>query len=206
MSDSEGNATWQTEGFDKSSFFADYNTASTSHISTRWNVWYSGTYIDLPPGQWLVILSLGIHADYTLDYTAATPTYTDIPENRAIWVRSFFSDSSTGYYVNPEVSTDGGQIYSGISPDIYLSPLMSGSLVGPSSNSTLNAEVFINQKSASTKRYYLMYQFESYGIPIDNTPGSGLPYSGTARARVKDFGRSPNSIPENKIIAYPITF
>ena len=88
---------------------------------------YLNSYIDLPPGRWIVYTSQVL-------YTSTNP-----PISGSIWVRTTLSDNSS---------------CSGFSSDIVGGSLMSGLLPHDSRYNMLSGQVIINNNSVSVKRYY----------------------------------------------------
>ncbi|MNU52215.1 hypothetical protein D3C71_412210 [compost metagenome] len=126
-SDANGLGTWQEAA--ATIYRATLGAGVDIPASTGGNWLYTGTSITLPPGKWLVnvtmILSKG---------TAPVPV-----ANEAWWVRSTFSDSPT----------------SGISADIVgSSNLISGLLPPAAPYALLTGAVTINNTSSANKTYY----------------------------------------------------
>lgn len=103
---------------------------------------YTGTYIDLAPGKWLVTIIQLI-----------APIGTALTANDWMWLRSSFSDDvSLGVGGNGTISTD---ISSGPGPRL-MSALIQGptSMVGANSRySMTTGYIYLNNTSGSTKRY-----------------------------------------------------
>jgi len=95
---------------------------------------YLNSYIDLPPGKWII---------YIIQILG--PTY--ISTTGSIWVRSSLSDNST---------------CTAPSSDIVGSELISGLLPHDAPFSLVNGQIFINNTSGSVKRYYYCGCKESY--------------------------------------------
>jgi len=95
---------------------------------------YLNSYIDLPPGRWIVYNVQLLHP-------------TSISTQGAIWVRTYLSDNST---------------CTGPSSDIIGSTLMSGLLPHDAWYSLLSGQIFINNTSGTVKRYYHCGCKESY--------------------------------------------
>jgi len=96
---------------------------------------YLNSYIDLPPGKWIV---------YSIQLLKPT---TNPSTTGAIWVVTTFSDNTS---CSPR------------SPDIIGSPLMSGLLPNQTWHSLLIGQVIINNTSGGVKRYYYCGCKESY--------------------------------------------
>jgi len=87
---------------------------------------YLNSYIDLPPGKWIV-------------YSVQLLSPTTLSTTGSIWVRTTLSDNSTCI---------------GSSSDIIGSVLISGLLPHDARYNLLNGQIFINNTSGSVKRYY----------------------------------------------------
>ena len=101
-------------------------TPQQNLTSNCWSWQYLNSYIDLPPGKWIV-------------YIVQLLTPSTISTQGSIWVRTTLSDNSncTGY-----------------SSDIIGSTLISGLLPHDAPHSLVNGQIFINNTSDSVKRYY----------------------------------------------------
>lgn len=86
----------------------------------------TGTYIDLPPGRWIVYLSC------LLTGTVGAGSYS--------WVRFYLSDTSTG----------------GNTPDSEGANLAAGVKVYPAPYDTAKQEIVVNNQGTTTKRYYVV--------------------------------------------------
>lgn len=89
---------------------------------------YLNSYIDLPPGKWIVYSTQLLH-----------PTPPPPSSAGSIWVRTTFSDNS---------------LCSAFSSDIIGSALMSGLLPHEAWYNILHGQVIINNTSGGVKRYY----------------------------------------------------
>jgi len=96
---------------------------------------YLDSYIDLPPGKWIV-------------YSVQLLNPSFISTTGSIWVRTTLSDNSS---CNPASSSD-----------IIGAPLISGLLPHDAPYSLVNGQIFINNTSGSVKRYYYCGCRESY--------------------------------------------
>lgn len=103
---------------------------------------YTGTYIDLAPGKWLVTI-----------IQLVAPIGTNLTANDWMWLRSSFSDdASLVIGDNGTISTD---ITSGPGPRL-MSALIQGptSMVGANSRySMTTGNIYLNNTSGTTKRY-----------------------------------------------------
>ncbi|MEN3040262.1 MAG: hypothetical protein ABDH66_01815 [Bacteroidia bacterium] len=127
---------------------------STQDITTNAPSWqYLNSYIDLPPGRWLVFSTQLLRL----------PSGGQLPTGQAIWVRTTFSESST---------------WSGFSPDIVGAPLISGVLPSNTSYSLVTGQVFIHNQSGATKRYYYFGNKEPYGGTTENIRNVGTNLQG----------------------------
>ena len=88
---------------------------------------YLNSYIDLPPGKWIV-------------YSVQILSPPSVSTTGSIWVRTTLSDNSS---CNPLYSSN-----------IIGSVLISGLLPHDARYSLLNGQIFINNNSGSVKRYY----------------------------------------------------
>jgi hypothetical protein len=88
---------------------------------------YLNSYIDLPPGKWIV-------------YSVQILSPPSVSTTGSIWVRTTLSDNSS---CNPLYSSN-----------IIGSVLISGLLPHDARYSLLNGQIFINNTSGSVKRYY----------------------------------------------------
>lgn len=104
-----------------------YGTLGTGTSANMATLSYTGSYIDLPPGEYLVNVQM------------ICSTNGLIPSGEGYMVRTTFSDSSTS-------STK--------SVDIIGSDLISKDIQGPGIYFTLFGFIRINNTSTSTKRYY----------------------------------------------------
>lgn len=110
------------------------------HLTTNAPNWqYLNSYIDLPPGRWIVFSTQILHAGAYLS-------------NASIWVRTSFSES-------PAVFS--------YSSDIVGSPLISGLLPPSSLFSLVTGQVMINNTSGSTKRYYYWGHKDPYNTSLN---------------------------------------
>ncbi len=108
---------------------------ATGTSEPRW----TGSYIDLPPGIWV------INATILIPALSSHP----VQNGDGLWVRATFCESPGTYAV---------------SGDIISSTLISGSLSGPSLFGLANGSIAINNTSGTTKRYYFWISIsEQYG-------------------------------------------
>lgn len=151
-SDSNGNGSWQPArlGLIKGINGAGFTLTFTSLKQYL----YTGSYIDLPPGKWLVS---------AMQLVAATGV---LEANDWMWLKSSFSDQTN--LVVGDVAT--------ISSDLTIQPtLISGLIQGPASGtkirySMMQGTVFIDNKSGSIKRYkYIAGYNEMYGTQKTTT-------------------------------------
>ena len=133
---------------------------------------YTGSYLELPAGKWSVQVTMLLSS--TTDGNNGV-----VPDGEGYWVRSFFSDTN--------INHTGTPLYS---PDYIGSPLISGSLIGPTRYSLLTGTVIINNTSGAKKKYYY---FES------NPEWYG---NGVGTYTLRNFGTSLWQ--ENQIVAYPM--
>ncbi|MCX7728477.1 MAG: hypothetical protein N2203_03295, partial [Bacteroidia bacterium] len=127
-----------------------HNPTTPSHLTTLSPSWqYTGAYIDLPPGKWVVFI-----------FELLTPSNAgaqgwDITgvNSGAIWCRSSLSNSNTVF------ST---------SPDIIGSPLVSGSVVYPCWFGMTSGCIYVNNTSGTIKRYYYWANIDRTGATSCN--------------------------------------
>jgi hypothetical protein len=105
---------------------------------------YLNSYIDLPPGKWIV---------YSVQLLV--PSINPPSTTGSIWVRTTLSDNST---CNPWHSSD-----------IIGSVLISGLLPHDARYSLVSGQIFINNTSGSVKRYYYCGCKETYNYNADLT-------------------------------------
>ncbi|SFD44702.1 hypothetical protein [Flavobacterium phragmitis] len=131
-SDANGVGTWQSQ---TSSNLTKQPFSTISGISipatlTSGSYIYTGSYITLGPGKWLVSANILL-----TKYSVMTNSV------ESWWVRSSFSDSSTALDFSPDIV--GGKLISGVLP--------------PSCGySFLNGSIIINNTSGANKKYYYM--------------------------------------------------
>jgi hypothetical protein len=105
---------------------------------------YLNSYIDLPPGRWII-------------YSVQLLSPTTISTTGAIWVRTSLSDN---FSCNPPTSSD-----------IIGSFLISGLLPHDTWYSLLSGQIFINNTSGNVKRYYhcgCKEPINGYNANLDN--------------------------------------
>lgn len=113
---------------------------------------YTGSSITLPPGKWIVQVSMLLHK------TGGALT----DEGEAYWVRSTLCDSPTTF---------------GISGDFIGSYQFSGSLTGPNHYGMINGTCIVNNTTGTNKTYYYWkINSNAYGIA---TPGQTIGNFGT---------------------------
>jgi hypothetical protein len=110
---------------------------------------YCQTYIDLPPGRWLVFGTYLLLSD---QFSSILPLVT----GDSVWVRCIFSSSDVVYTSTTDVISGG---------------LISGVLSGPNEFGLANGQTIIqnpNPQGGATKRYYMWSSVEKYGTtPTD---------------------------------------
>jgi|SRR5690606_18687135 len=190
VSDEQGNARWQNLNLEKTSIAANYNSNSYETIidySARpWtvsghNFRYTGSTITLPKGKWMVMMSLGIYVENKL---ATEVAFHPLPDGRHIWVKVGMFDTNADDIEGNNSST----------ADIHGSAqYVSSAIIGPNTNGLVTGELFIDQQSDTPKTYYFKYRIEHFS-PTDS------------QLKVKNLATSPEIVPENFIMAYPINF
>jgi|GEM_PF-3012733 len=114
-----------------------YGTIGNAGVNIPYNTnnfLYTNCYIDLPPGRYSVVVNM------LMTPQVVNPTTGGSPANSSFWLRSTFSESTSG------TITSSGDIVGGT--------LASAGLVGPAKYITLTGTIIINNSSAGTKRYY----------------------------------------------------
>ena len=138
VSDANGTGTWTTTNSIKPAVTGVFaggggNPNSTTSV-------YCNTYIDLPPGKWMIFGTYLLAGSTTL------------PSGQSVFVRTTFqlSDIVTG--ANPYVVSGG---------------LISGVLAGPTDFGIANGQTIINNNTAGTIRFYMWANIQKYGpIPV----------------------------------------
>lgn len=133
--------------------------------SAQTGIYYNtGSYIDLPPGKWMVTcIMLGSKRN------SVTGTGSEMTgANESWWLRTTFGDFNT--------PTSASQPSS---PDILgTSKLISGVLVASSYYSLLNSSIIMNNTSGAVKRYY--YYAGGISASTVNATGSLRDFGGVA--------------------------
>lgn len=127
-----------------------HNPTTPNHLTTlatsATSFQYMGSYIDLPPGKWIVFI-YELISPY--DIGNNSNNWDGSSFDKALWVRCTLSNSSTSF---------------SYSSDIIGSPLASGALVAPSGFGMVSGALYVYNSSGTTKRYYLwanMNQFST---------------------------------------------
>lgn len=134
-SDANGNGLWKPA---KLTVIRGVNGAgiNISFEETATTSKYTGSYIDLPPGKWLVTVQQLI-----------IPTGAALTSDQWMWLRTSFSD-------DPNVVPGGIATYSA---DLSSPSIVSGLIQGPTSAKTrfsiLQGSLVINNSSGAVKRY-----------------------------------------------------
>jgi hypothetical protein len=139
------NSRWtkvQTSGY-SGAVFGVLNPTTPNHLTTSPPSWqYTGSYIDLPPGKWVVFIYLLMSPN-----DAGVNQWPTGTTSAAIWSRNTLSNNNIAFSA---------------SPDIMGSPYASGSLVFPSNFGMVGGSIFVYNSSGSTKRYYLWGNINQY--------------------------------------------
>ncbi|GIV28032.1 MAG: hypothetical protein KatS3mg027_1846 [Bacteroidia bacterium] len=124
--------------------FGVHTSTIPNHITATPPSWqYTNSYIDLPPGKWVVyIFELISPSNGGVNQWDGTGT------DRAIWVRTSLSNSN----VTPTPSSH-----------IVGSPLVSGAVVAPSYYGMTSGAIYINNNTGITQRYYLWAHADKIG-------------------------------------------
>ncbi|MCX8142957.1 MAG: hypothetical protein N3F62_01730 [Bacteroidia bacterium] len=127
-----------------------HNPTTPNHLTTLSPSWqYTGAYIDLPPGKWVVFIF-----ELLTPSNAGTQGWDITGTNiGSIWCRSSLSNSNT-------VFTS--------SPDIIGSPFVSGSVVYPCWFGMTSGCIYIYNSSGTTKRYYYWANMDRAGATSCN--------------------------------------
>ncbi|NSW46586.1 MAG: hypothetical protein HPY79_12320 [Bacteroidales bacterium] len=96
---------------------------------------FVGSYIDLPPGKWIVYAFLLLAPN-----NGGAVGWDDTGFDRALWGSFTLCESSTTF---------------SFSPDIIGSPLISGGVVAPSRYGMTGGAIHVVNSSSNVKRYYL---------------------------------------------------
>jgi len=132
---------FQTNGY-AGVVFGVHTSTTPNHLSAVAPSWqYMGSYIDLPPGKWVVYI-----------YELISPNNGgvnnwDVSSNAALWVRCSLSNSNSSF---------------SYSPDIIGSKLASGSVVAPCIYGMVAGAIYVYNSSGATKRYYLWANMNQY--------------------------------------------
>ena len=138
VSDVNGTGTWTTTNSIKPAVTGVFaggggNPNSTTSV-------YCNTYIDLPPGKWMIFGTYLLAGSTTL------------PSGQSVFVRTNFQLSDTVTGANPYVFSGG---------------LISGVLAGPTDFGIANGQTIINNNTAGTIRFYMWANIQKYGpIPV----------------------------------------
>ena len=210
FSDANGNATWQFKTLSNKNYHPTYGTTPYELLNfnvqanmppgyvgqnTLSEIKYTGTYIDLPAGKWLVMFNNVANIQYTVDRTVANPVWTDLPADKSVWVRSTLSDDTIEYVKGTDMNNKPTGLPRPISANIQgAANKVSNIVSGPSPTALIIGELFVNNTSGAVKRYYVKVNTEIYNM------------AGANKEAVKliNFGITPTIVPETKFIAYPI--
>ncbi|GIV26884.1 MAG: hypothetical protein KatS3mg027_0698 [Bacteroidia bacterium] len=137
----------QTSGY-AGVVFGVHNPTTPNHLSTPPPGWqYTGAYINLPPGKWIVFI-------FELISPSNAGTFGWDPPNtdKGLWIRTSLSNSNVTF---------------SYSPDIVGSTLVSGSLVAPVGYGMVSGAIYVNNSSGSIKTYYLWGNVDRYNTTCD---------------------------------------
>lgn len=134
---------WQTNRWNKlqtSAYagvvFGVHNPTVPNHLTPAAGLWqYTGSYIDLPPGKWVVYIY-----ELLCPSNAGVQGWDGTGLDRALWIRTSLSNSSVTF---------------SSSPQIIGSSLVSGSVVAPSIFGMTSGAIYINNNLGVTTRYFL---------------------------------------------------
>jgi hypothetical protein len=134
VSDANGGGTWTTTNSIKPAVTGVFaggggNPNSTTSV-------YCNTYIDLPPGKWMLF------GTYLLAGSTTLAT------GQSVFVRTNFQLSNTVTGANPYIVSGG---------------LISGILAGPTEFGIANGQTIINNNTVGTIRFYMWANIQKYG-------------------------------------------
>ncbi|MDR3023079.1 hypothetical protein [Chryseobacterium sp.] len=134
--------------------------------SAQTGIYYNtGTYIDLPPGKWMITCIMLMSKRNSITGTGSETT----APNESWWVRTTFGDANTPTSLSPT------------SPDIQgTSKLISGVLVPASYYALINSSIIVLNTSGATKRYY--YYAGGISASTVNATSSLRDFGGTVYA------------------------
>jgi hypothetical protein len=116
--------------------FGVHTATVPNHLTVAPPGWqYSNSYIDLPPGKWVVYIY-----ELLSPSNAGVQGWDGTGTNRAIWVRTSLSNSNVTF---------------SYSPHIVGSPLVSGALDAPNYYGMTSGAIYVNNNTGTTQRYYL---------------------------------------------------
>jgi len=125
-------STYSYEGMIQGVLYSGAQNLTTNNPSWQ----YLNSYIDLPPGKWVVYSVQLLHPN-------------TVPTSGSVWVRTKFSDHpSTGTTTSDYVGNS--HLISGLLPNSAIFSLVTG-------------QIMINNTSGTTKRYYYYGNKQSYG-------------------------------------------
>jgi hypothetical protein len=128
--------------------FGVHNSTVPNHLTATSPSWqYTGSYIDLPPGKWVVYILELIHPS-----NSGTSGWDGSGDNRALWIRTSLSNSNTVF---------------SYSSHIIGSTLASGSIVAPSKYGMVNGAIYVYNNTGTTTRYYLWANVERFNTSCD---------------------------------------
>lgn len=142
---------WQTNRWNKlqtSAYagvvFGVHNPTVPNHLTVATPSWqYTGSFITLPPGKWVVFIFELISPS-----NAGTNGWDGTGLDRALWIRTSLSNSNVTF--SP-------------SPQIIGSQLVSGSVVAPSFYGMTSGSIYINNNTGTNQTYYLWAHIDRTG-------------------------------------------
>lgn len=124
---------------------------------------YTGSYITLPPGKYIITATMLIR----MVSTAADPL-------DSVWIRSTFSDTTSEYIPDPSSTgaTDISPYFTPSSDIVTAASYISGGILGAQDYNLANGNILINNRTAAAKTYFFKVYIASKGSsiipPIEN--------------------------------------
>lgn len=145
ISDANGKAYWGSAVMAEAIygvFGSGYSGAITTSGTNRTNNIYTGAYIELPPGKWVVLISILANPDIERQAPASV--------NERVWVRTTFSTSSD----NGTGNNNGDDLNGGL--DVTH---LASNIVYSSGQVNIDGAIYIDNNSDENKKYY--YKIEN---------------------------------------------
>jgi hypothetical protein len=134
---------FQSSGYAGVIFGVHAPSTSANHLNTLFPNWqYTGAYIDLPPGKWVVYIY-----EVVSPYVNGGGNYWAPINDAALWVRCSLSNSSSTFSFSSDII---GSIYA------------SGSVVAPCTFGMVTGAIYVYNTSGTTKTYYLWASLQQF--------------------------------------------